>query len=425
MVAAPQRSKGGLSAILGGVQVDPTRLRRGLGDALMGIGAIGLGQDPFAVMQAQRQGRREEERTQIEDQRYDQDVARETTWRKEDQQAAAAQSAEDTRRWEAETAFEQETAQRKAEIDNLKLQMDMAKSDMERRKFAAELQFKQQELALKVQEGQRAERESAAKEEERKRAQSLTAAFGEWLGIVPPGSAAMVSGGGQSQQGMAPVLAGPQPAMATPGDQTAPQPASTGSPLDGLDPNQKKLIGAALVSGDTNGALKMANEALANKEKPLTEVQGNATMFYHRASQANDALEKMGYQPSRMQTNLDAIPGNLGKGFQSQEFQTFQVHANDLVRAFLRKESGATITPEEDAMARELWIPQPWDAPETLKAKAEARRNELEGMGVVAGHGIQKLPQEPAKPNALPSPQDVDQMSDEEVNQWLQKLQQQ
>jgi hypothetical protein len=148
-------------------------------------------------------------------------------------------------------------------------------------------------------------------------------------------------------------------------------------------------------------------------------------MFYHRASQANDALEKMGYQPSRMQTNLDAIPGNLGKGFQSQEFQTFQVHANDLVRAFLRKESGATITPEEDAMARELWIPQPWDAPETLKAKAEARRNELEGMGVVAGHGIQKLPQEPAKPNALPSPQDVDQMSDEEVNQWLQKLQQQ
>jgi hypothetical protein len=64
---------GGLGAILGGMQVDPTRLRRGLGDALMGIGAIGLGQDPFAVMQAQRQGRREEERTQIEDQRYDQE----------------------------------------------------------------------------------------------------------------------------------------------------------------------------------------------------------------------------------------------------------------------------------------------------------------------------------------------------------------
>jgi hypothetical protein len=61
---------GGLGAILGGMQVDPTRLRRGLGDALMGIGAIGLGQDPFSVMQAQKQGRREEERTQIEDQRY-------------------------------------------------------------------------------------------------------------------------------------------------------------------------------------------------------------------------------------------------------------------------------------------------------------------------------------------------------------------
>jgi hypothetical protein len=64
---------GGLGAILGGMQVDPTRLRRGLGDALMGIGAIGLGQDPFSVMQAQKQGRREEERTQIEDQRYDQE----------------------------------------------------------------------------------------------------------------------------------------------------------------------------------------------------------------------------------------------------------------------------------------------------------------------------------------------------------------
>jgi hypothetical protein len=46
-----------------------TTARRGLGDALMAIGAIGLGQDPFAVMQNQRQGRADAEQQEIENQR--------------------------------------------------------------------------------------------------------------------------------------------------------------------------------------------------------------------------------------------------------------------------------------------------------------------------------------------------------------------
>jgi hypothetical protein len=66
---------GGLGAILGGMQVDPTRLRRGLGDALMSLGAIGLGQDPFSVMQAQKQGRADEEQRTLENKRYDDESA--------------------------------------------------------------------------------------------------------------------------------------------------------------------------------------------------------------------------------------------------------------------------------------------------------------------------------------------------------------
>jgi hypothetical protein len=45
------------------------KLRRGLGDALMSLGAIGLGQDPFAVMQQQKQGRAEEEQRRLEQER--------------------------------------------------------------------------------------------------------------------------------------------------------------------------------------------------------------------------------------------------------------------------------------------------------------------------------------------------------------------
>jgi hypothetical protein len=50
-----------------------TKLRRGLGDALMGIGAIGLGGDPFQVMQGQRQARADSEQREIENKRAEQE----------------------------------------------------------------------------------------------------------------------------------------------------------------------------------------------------------------------------------------------------------------------------------------------------------------------------------------------------------------
>lgn len=51
-------------------------LRHGIGDALMGLGAIGLGQDPFQVMQAQKQARADAQQRELEGQQLEKENQR-------------------------------------------------------------------------------------------------------------------------------------------------------------------------------------------------------------------------------------------------------------------------------------------------------------------------------------------------------------
>ena len=400
-----------------------TQMRRGLGDALLALGAIGQGQDPFRAVATVRQQRFQQERAGIEDQQRLEDQQIEQQQRAEDRRTRAEEIAgkyayEDKVRGEEnrrEDIFrtqdlQREDEQRRADM-NFKLQQLGIQMQADMAERAQEQANVDREFGLKSEANARANQEAAAKEQERQNNKVLMGMYAEWLGLTPLGSTEAIA------------ATTPQPE-----GQLAPASGPRKSPLDALPPEQKQLIGAMLMSGDTNGAMKAASSALSDQQKPLTEVQGNASMFYHRGSQANTALEGMNFQPGLMDATTAQMPGGLGNYLISNEYQQFQVHANDFVRAALRKESGATITPEEDRMSKELWIPQPGDSPETLAAKAEARRNELEGMAVAAGPGLQRLPQQqqqtaPAQ-TRIPTPADVDNMSDEEVNQWLQKLRQ-
>jgi hypothetical protein len=96
-----------------------------------------------------------------------------------------------------------------------------------------------------------------------------------------------------------------------------------------------------------------------------------------------------------------AVAGDAMKSVVMSEAQQKHRQAQeDWVRAKLRKESGAVIADEE--MEREIrtYFPMPWDKPDTIKQKAQARAVAIRAMEKTAGPAIPKA----ANPAPTPKP---------------------
>jgi hypothetical protein len=76
----------------------------------------------------------------------------------------------------------------------------------------------------------------------------------------------------------------------------------------------------------------------------------------------------------------DAIPLNLGNYAQSEEYQLAKDAGRDFVLAYLRKDSGAALTPAEEKMYGELLLPQPGDSASRVAAKRQRRQVALEAI---------------------------------------------
>ena len=61
--------------------------------------------------------------------------------------------------------------------------------------------------------------------------------------------------------------------------------------------------------------------------------------------------------------------------------------------AQLRKDTGATINSSEQELVNEIYVPVYGDSPETLQAKAEARRAAFETMKKAAGEAFTESPE--------------------------------
>ena len=72
----------------------------------------------------------------------------------------------------------------------------------------------------------------------------------------------------------------------------------------------------------------------------------------------------------------------------SPKGQKYYQAAADWVRAKLRKESGATIPPDEMAQEIKTYFPIPGDYKETIRQKAAARKQAEAGMIGMAGRAI-------------------------------------
>lgn len=115
--------------------------------------------------------------------------------------------------------------------------------------------------------------------------------------------------------------------------------------------------------------------------KPLTEGQSKDTFFQTRMSSALPTLEANESALLNLGGKLaDAVPMNLGNYAQSEDYQLARDAGRDFVTAYLRKDSGAAITPQEEKVYGELLLPQPGDNASTIEAKRTRRRVAVEAI---------------------------------------------
>lgn len=108
--------------------------------------------------------------------------------------------------------------------------------------------------------------------------------------------------------------------------------------------------------------------------KALTEGQSKDAFFTTRMTAATPTLDA--YESALMSLSdraAGAVPFNLGNYAQSQEYQLARDAGRDFVTAYLRKDSGAALTPAEEKMYGEMLLPQPGDKAATIEAKRTRR----------------------------------------------------
>lgn len=114
----------------------------------------------------------------------------------------------------------------------------------------------------------------------------------------------------------------------------------------------------------------------------FTEGQSKDNVYATRAEGALAVLDPIADNLASLQdraANLDPT-GVIRGQIQSPDFQVAQQAGQEFLQAILRKDTGAAITADEQALYGETYLPQPGDGPSVLEAKRVARSRALAAM---------------------------------------------
>jgi hypothetical protein len=147
--------------------------------------------------------------------------------------------------------------------------------------------------------------------------------------------------------------------------------------------------------------------------KPLTESQGKDLTYAQRASDSNSYIDKLESKIAGMnaldytkQTLLENT--TLGNTFVSDDVQSLRQAERNFATAILRRESGATISPSEFAVAQKQYFPQPGDTTDVLSQKSELRKSVIKSFTQGAGSAASitvKVTSPDGKTGSIPSSQ--------------------
>lgn len=157
--------------------------------------------------------------------------------------------------------------------------------------------------------------------------------------------------------------------------------------------------------------------AITRNNKPGTEAENRNWGFYSRATQAEAALSTVDGNGKSLESAMrdkgfleQLYQNHAPTGIQTEENQLIDQAKRQFIAAYLRRDSGAVISPSEFADADKTFFPQPGNSKAVLAQKAAARKLVIETLKVGAGRVVEKhgdgsspeAPQQPGAP-ALPS----------------------
>jgi hypothetical protein len=158
--------------------------------------------------------------------------------------------------------------------------------------------------------------------------------------------------------------------------------------------------------------------------KPFTEAQDKSNIYATRAEGALTALEPVADALTSLKdTTLGGVPV-LGRYGQSDQFQMAKQAGDEFLQAILRKDTGAAITPDEQSLYGDTFLPRPGDGAAVLAQKKASRARAIEalrsGMSMDQINATERALVEAAKRTGIaegsaPPPGGTDQLTPEEL----------
>jgi hypothetical protein len=159
-----------------------------------------------------------------------------------------------------------------------------------------------------------------------------------------------------------------------------------------LDRQQRaKLEADKLAAKKAIEGQKLKAGAGAKAEKMPSEGQSSSASYVARMEQAMPQIQMFyktrGFDATSPKELLTEIPSGelLYKVVKNPDAQRYYNAARAFINSTLRKESGASISPEEFKSARAQYFPGPGDTPEVIEQKFENMRVAIAGMRAAAG----------------------------------------
>lgn len=167
--------------------------------------------------------------------------------------------------------------------------------------------------------------------------------------------------------------------------------------LTGFDLQRRQLDltqrGQDIDAAEAQAKLDAANAAALARGAKLTDTQAAAKAYLGRMQAAEQRLSSGKYSPSAadyaagefLYGTSGPLTGVLANQVLSKEGKAYFQSAADWVRAKLRKESGAVISPTEMSSEIRTYFPVPGDDADTVAQKAAARKQAEKQLSTMAG----------------------------------------
>ena len=164
--------------------------------------------------------------------------------------------------------------------------------------------------------------------------------------------------------------------------ETQPSPGVTvnyGTPVAGVDEKGNPVF----FQPSKEGGQPSIVPGVRPKPEEMNQSQSTAASFADRMLNSNPTLNSL----PPVSVASEAVSGIplVGNTLISAKNRQFKQAEEDFISAVLRKQSGATIQPDEYERERKKYIPLAGDDPKTLENKRKARLIEIEGMKREAG----------------------------------------